>query len=249
MAGRCVDFRRDEGGYVALLDPAERRVLLDVVDGVIDLLDDGPVPPPDGPDPLAALVLPAHDMPAPDDPALRRLLPDASDDPEIAAELRRLTEADLRAARSAELRRLTCGARAGRAGLVVVPGEAADVAAALTDVRLVLASRLGLETDEEAEAVYALAAAHDRAGRRRGGHPQVPRLGVRGADRPAGDPPDVADRGPRRSWTRAPVRRGPSPSRRRPSPARRRGSPGGPPAPTARRTTRRGADGTVAESG
>ena len=45
--------------------------------------------------------------------------------------------------------------------LVVVPSEAADVAAALTDVRLVLGSRLGLETDDQAEGLEALVSATD----------------------------------------------------------------------------------------
>ncbi len=95
-------------------------------------------------------------MPPPQDPALHRLLPDASRDPELAAELRRYTEGELRITKVAKLRRLRVAIEQAEPDLVVVPSEAADVAAALTDVRLVLGSRLGLETDEQAEDLDAL---------------------------------------------------------------------------------------------
>jgi len=96
---------------------------------------------------------------APTDPAVRRLLPDASEDPEQAAEFRRLTDADLRARKIAGLRTWwhalrTPGGRYGDAVAVTV-AEAPAVAAAMTDVRLVLADRLGIRTDEDGERVYA----------------------------------------------------------------------------------------------
>lgn len=95
----------------------------------------------------------------PDDPALARLLPDARrDDPAAAAEFRRLTE------RSMRERKMT----AHRAALEVLQGWSEDPDAtqtmdrdqarafttALTDARLVLADRLGIETDEDAAAVH-----------------------------------------------------------------------------------------------
>ncbi|WNB86674.1 DUF2017 family protein [Cellulomonas sp. ATA003] len=108
----------------------------------------------------------ATDLPAPDDPAVRRLLPDASrDDDAVAAEFRRLTEADLRATKVARLRDLWL---ALTRDAEPVPGVGVDddvdlpvrredapaVAAALTDLRLVLADRLGLESEEDADALY-----------------------------------------------------------------------------------------------
>ncbi|HQY33506.1 DUF2017 family protein [Actinotalea sp.] len=153
-------FRIDDGpAYVARIEAPERAVLLDVVDGVVDLLLGGAGAPPGGAsdDPFATLRLGTGPVRTPTDPALLRLLPDAAADPELAAELRRLTEADLRGTKVGHLRRLRAVLDAARPDAVVVPSDAAAVAAALTDLRLVLASRLGVLTDDDAESVYDLA--------------------------------------------------------------------------------------------
>ncbi|QGQ19787.1 DUF2017 family protein [Cellulomonas sp. JZ18] len=99
-------------------------------------------------------------LPPPDDPAVRRLLPDASrEDPEVAAEFRRLTEDDLRARKIARLRCLWTALVHGEPGwpqdaFVVAPASADEVAATLTDLRLVLADRLEIRTDADSEALY-----------------------------------------------------------------------------------------------
>jgi hypothetical protein len=100
----------------------------------------------------------------PTDPAAQRLLPDASkDDADIAAEFRRLTQNDVALAKVerlevfAALLDLPTGEDApsplGRHGApppVRVPREEAEqFAGALTDVRLVIAERLGLKTDDQ----------------------------------------------------------------------------------------------------
>jgi len=149
-------FRRDGEAYVAHLEPAERAVLLDAVDDVVALLAADHAPgaadfPRMAPGPL----------PPPADPAVRRLLPDASTDREIAAELRRLTEQDLRATKAGHLGRLRAGLLAADPDLVVAPDDAAAVAAAFTDVRLVLAERLGVRDDEDSDALHALVLAGD----------------------------------------------------------------------------------------
>jgi hypothetical protein len=175
---------------VAQLDAPERAVLLDVVDGVIDLLggglraaarpgDETPGPVPGlvpgvvpGPaeaderrepgladDPFARLQISSEPVAPPTDPALRRLLPDASADPVVAAELRRLTEADLRHTKVERLRTLRATLHQAQPDVVVVPSEAVAVAGALTDVRLVLAERLELADDADADEVYDLAVA------------------------------------------------------------------------------------------
>ncbi|WP_087471616.1 DUF2017 family protein [Cellulosimicrobium cellulans] len=98
------------------------------------------------------------DATPPPDPAVRRLLPDASDDVEVAAEFRRFTQDDLAArkvGRLVRLARLLVDAEPAEvAPFAVARDDAEDVAGALTDVRLVLAERLGLRTDEQVEGLY-----------------------------------------------------------------------------------------------
>ncbi len=154
-------FHEDDGGWVVAVAPTERAVLLDVVDEVIELLGGAESVEQQGEraarHPLDALELEPLPVAAPRDPALLRLLPDASPDPEVAAEFRRLTEADLRTAKAANLTCLRAALTAARTEVVVVPSEAPRVAAALTDIRLVVSERLGVRTDEDAEDVYRLA--------------------------------------------------------------------------------------------
>ena len=111
MASR---FQRTRRGIVARLDPDEREVLASLVRDVGEMLAPdapsapaaGAQPPPGaggaggvpGVDELEAMLGITEGAARPDDPALARLLPDASrDDPEVSAEFRRYTEAGLRA--------------------------------------------------------------------------------------------------------------------------------------------------------
>jgi hypothetical protein len=170
-------FRRERGMFVAELDADERAAVAAVVADVAQLLgagrledrgatgrpgdDDTPggLPPTEH---LAGLSLRIDDIQAPDDAAVRRLLPDASrHEPAVSAEFRRLTEDDLRQVKTARLTALwgaltTRPADGWPAGaLVVRPDAGADLAATITDLRLVLADRLGLDDDEASEALYA----------------------------------------------------------------------------------------------
>jgi hypothetical protein len=100
---------------------------------------------------LAALL---SDHPDPDDPAVERLFPDVyPEDPAQAAEFRRFTEADLKAAKLDQAKTVLSDLlEAG--GEVRLDDEAADQwLRALTDVRLALGTRLGVldDTDIEAE--------------------------------------------------------------------------------------------------
>ncbi|MBC7289855.1 MAG: DUF2017 family protein [Actinotalea sp.] len=152
-------FVPEGAAYVAHLEAPERAVLLDVVDDVIGLVEDRAARRARGrgaDDPLAAVQLTPGPLPEPTDPALLRLLPPASADAEVAAEFRRLTEGDLRRSKSDQLLRLRACVDAAGPDLVVVPSEAPRIAAALTDVRLVASERLGLRSDEEADALYRL---------------------------------------------------------------------------------------------
>lgn len=96
---------------------------------------------------------------APEDPALARLLPPARrDDDRAAAEFRRFTERGLRERKRGGLARSLAvlarwRAEPGREQLLTLE-QARDWTTALTDVRLVLAQRLGIETDADAEALH-----------------------------------------------------------------------------------------------
>lgn len=159
-------FVRDGAVYRARLEAPERLGIARVVADVADLLaaeEGGPQQAAAGtPDLIDSLLLSTSEVPPPEDPAVRRLLPDAShDDDELAAEFRRLTQDELRSTKVDRLRRLLDALvepprtdqddPEGPADLVVPCSEAEAVAAALTDVRLVIAERLGLSTDEDVD--------------------------------------------------------------------------------------------------
>lgn len=161
-------FKERRGAFVARIGRGEREVLASLVADVAELLGDVRLDELE-PAEVAALVAAADGTPrlratpvvAPDDPAVRRLLPDASrDDAEISAEFRRLTEDDLRASKLGRLARLWSELTDPEADDVLrVPADrAAEVAATLTDVRLVVAERLDVRTDEDAERLYEEAA-------------------------------------------------------------------------------------------
>ncbi len=161
-------FRRERGALVAELDATERGVFAAVVADVADLLGAGRLEERAPDEPGAAdtagmigMSLRTQEIEPPEDDAVRRLLPDASvDDEEVAAEFRRLTEDDLRRVKVERLTWFWDALTAGPgsdwpADAVVVPLErGGSVAATLTDLRLVLADRLGLHEDEDAESLY-----------------------------------------------------------------------------------------------
>lgn len=87
------------------------------------------------------------------DPAVRRVLPDAyPDDPEASAEFRRFTQADLAERKSAHAHRIIATLERTTAGhLALDEPEISSWLRGLTDIRLVLATRLGIVTEEDAE--------------------------------------------------------------------------------------------------
>jgi hypothetical protein len=94
-----------------------------------------------------------EDSQAPRDPALERLLPSAHrQDPELAAEFRRLTEYGLRERKAANLAMAISALQDADADKVMLDREQAQaMVVALTDVRLLLGERLGLRTDDDAD--------------------------------------------------------------------------------------------------
>jgi len=156
-------FRGRRGVAVAELDPEERAVVARIVADVGLLLggevfgmEDAAWASETPEDLLEYLTnLEAH-LAEPDDPAILRLLPNAAPtDREVADEFRRYTEPDLRALKVARLRRLWSQLSEDGPRWEVARDDAMETAAALTDVRLVLASRLEIETDADAERLHA----------------------------------------------------------------------------------------------
>jgi hypothetical protein len=150
-------FRRArDGSYTCTLHDAEAELLRSLVGQLIELLADGE-PQADTSADLLAQVLDLASPEPPVDPVLRRLFPDAYADDAAAADFRRYTERGLR-----DLKRRnalvvltdldTAGpARTGGDRRQVRVG-AQDVEAwmrALTDLRLALGTRLGVEQDVE----------------------------------------------------------------------------------------------------
>jgi hypothetical protein len=175
-------FLREDDRYVGLLEPTERAVLRGLMEQTRVLLSPEVESTGDAFDDLVAamgLSLPAGDDPSrtdddpsrtgdpvaqgrsgsgPDrDPALDRLLPTAHrGDHEVAAEFRRLTEEGLRQRKSGNLDvALACLSQTDGSRVVLDEGQAPAFLTALTDVRLLLGERMGMRTEEDAEALHA----------------------------------------------------------------------------------------------
>ncbi len=113
---------------------------------------------------MAALL---GDEPDRDDPAVERLFPDVyPEDPIEAAEFRRYTEADLHSAKLDQARAvLDSVVPAG--GEVRLDEETADLwLRALTDVRLILGTRLGVQDETDIQAELDAAVGRDPASSR-----------------------------------------------------------------------------------
>ncbi|WP_061960673.1 DUF2017 family protein [Demequina flava] len=155
-------FVATDNGAVAQLDDEERTVVARIVADVGLLLGGEPFgmtapvdreQPRDDEDALfAALARITESVEDPDDPAVLALLPHASDDDrELAQEFRRLTEEDLRLHKTDRLRRMWEDLSQDGPDWLVPFDECLATASALTDIRLVLASRLGLDSDDDGE--------------------------------------------------------------------------------------------------
>jgi Domain of unknown function (DUF2017) len=154
-------FTRARGGRVKVrLGDEDRSVVAGLLEAVSEMLEpeDQPAAPASEGDLFARLEAELA-APRPADPAIARLLPDAShDDRELAESFRRLTQDDLRERKRGALAAAAAALRRP-APVVLSDGEAQALLKGLTDVRLVLAERLGLRTDEDAEFLHAAVSA------------------------------------------------------------------------------------------
>lgn len=155
--------RRRRGGIFATFDQGEAHMLANLSGQVVELLRDRNGVSESEPDPLFAQVGMTGPLMPPDDPVLQRLLPDAyRDDPDDAAEFRRYTEQSLSAAKVSNAELMIGSLVDGGLSFdesdvestkqIEVELDADTVQAwlrALTDIRLSLAVRLGIETDED----------------------------------------------------------------------------------------------------
>ena len=134
-----------EGGRIhGSFTPLETELLGDLATQVIELLDDGSELPEDRL--LAAVGIGGSDGPS-SDPAIARLLPSAYlDDDHASQEFRYLTENSLVSRKVANARLLRETLRAG-GEVQLGPDEVQAWLRSLVDIRLIIASRLGIEHD------------------------------------------------------------------------------------------------------
>ncbi len=191
-------FRRDRRRRVsATFDPVEAALLRDLTAQLVELVEDGV--PTQTEDPLAASLGIGTGTP-PDDPVLVRLFPDAYVSPgaapdaeqaENGTEFRRYTEVGLRQVKGARARGVheeLAGDPRDPVDVRLDEARALEWLTVLTDLRLALATRIGLASEQDAAELDELAyAAMRRRGRPgsagdpdQGGDPlaEDPRLGV-----------------------------------------------------------------------
>ena len=156
--------KRRRGGIAATFEVGEAHLLASLSGQVVELLRDRNGAEESDVDPLAAQLGMGGPSLPPEDPVLQRLLPDAYRDDEVdAGEFRRFTERSLTAAKVLNAETLigslidgglTFGESSDLDGEPVeIELDDAEVQAwlrALTDIRLSLAVRLNIETEEDA---------------------------------------------------------------------------------------------------
>jgi len=156
-------FKRKGDRFVVRLEEVEREVVVGLLQQTREFLAPVPREPTGDPfdDLVARLGLPKLDDPGAAaaelsrDPAMERLLPAAHhDDPAMAAEFRRLTEHGIRERKTANLATAISALSNPDGDKVTLDHQQAQATVvALTDVRLLLGERLGLRTDDDADAL------------------------------------------------------------------------------------------------
>ena len=162
--------RRPDGSLACRLDGEEKAIIAQVAQETADLIRadlgidaDGGVlrSASQSEDPLRRLEaeFAGRDARAPADSAVRRLFPAASEDPDLAAEYRRLAQQDLADGKLADLGTVMAvldRTGVGHSEVVIDDEESMALLRALNDVRIVLADRLGLRRDGDFDTVRML---------------------------------------------------------------------------------------------
>jgi hypothetical protein len=153
--------RRRGGGAVATFSGFEADLLRSLASQLIELLRNEAAVPATEIDPFEALLDFSGPTAAPEDPVLARLFPSAyREDDEAAGEFRRYTETDLRSGKAGNagslidaLEESGLPGEVEEAGLFIdvelSPEESMAWLKCFTDMRLALATRLGIEDDDE----------------------------------------------------------------------------------------------------
>ena len=149
------------GGAVAAFTGFEADLLRSLASQIVELLRNEAAVPSTDLDPFESMLDFTGPTTAPDDPVLARLFPTAyRDDDEAAGEFRRFTETELRTGKAASagavidaLEEAGLPAEVDETGLMIDveldTDEAVTWMKAITDMRLALATRLGVEDDDE----------------------------------------------------------------------------------------------------
>lgn len=162
--------RRPDGSLACRLDGEEKAILAQVAQETADLIradlgidaERGALRrAAESEDPLRRLEaeFAGREAREPSDSAVKRLFPAASEDPELAAEYRRLGQQDLAEGKLADLRtvmQVLDATGGGHSEIAVDDAGAMSMLRALNDVRIVLADRLGLERDGDFDTVRML---------------------------------------------------------------------------------------------
>jgi hypothetical protein len=156
-------FTLDADGVVSAgFDDTEVELLTMLSGQLIGVLDELGAPSDD--DPLPGLVVGGSSAVS-DDPVLARLLPNAYADTSLAQEFRELTERGLAGRKIANARTVMATVAAETR---LDPAASLAWLRSLTDIRLAIAARLGIETDEteieESEESDAMLAVYDWLG-------------------------------------------------------------------------------------
>ncbi|MFW0121188.1 DUF2017 domain-containing protein [Rothia sp. CCM 9419] len=141
-------FKATPRGYTAQFSATEAELLGKLFNDVATALTPDEQP---EKDPLAALIGITENTDIPEDPAVARMLPVASDDPEVADEYRRYTELSLRQHKIGNLK--LAHMQVQHQNITLNDEHAQAWASALNDVRLTLAERLNIHSEEQAEKI------------------------------------------------------------------------------------------------
>lgn len=145
-------FKYGLKGITGYLEPAERELLRGLLDDVISMLETEAR---ENEDPLAALIGLDMDVREPTDRALLRLLPNAmKDDDPGSLEFRQLTERSVRESKIGALRATALGL--DKDELLLSAEDARRWSMALNDVRLVLAERLDIRDEADADHIHSM---------------------------------------------------------------------------------------------